>query len=63
MDELEMLEQIPEPKTRVQYLCPTCGCAFHSVHSYIEHYKEHIRTGLPFVVSIELPPIEEFEDD
>ncbi len=56
------LEDFPEPQIKTSYKCPTCGCALSSMHEYLGHYGEHIRTGLPFVASITLPPLEEDEE-
>ncbi len=53
------LEDFPEPEIKTSYGCPTCGVALSSMKKYLGHYGEHIRTGLPFVASITLPPEEE----
>lgn len=39
------------------YKCPLCGCQMgKNIDKYKEHFKKHQETGIPFHVSMELPP-------
>ena len=42
------------------FQCVYCKCRFNSEVDHDQHYKEqHGKHGLPFNISIEIPPLEE----
>lgn len=56
-------KEIPSPIIIRMFDCLVCGCRFNKTGEYQVHYKEHQRTGMPFVVSIDLPPEDDSDDN
>ena len=50
-----------KPPTKITvFQCVYCKCRFNSEADHDQHYKEqHGKHGLPFNISMEIPPLEE----